>query len=108
MIRNGYITTPVSLTVDEHLPPFHTTVPQNKKMWMFDENDYFKKYNLTFCTEKTLKCIYNQQTMKKKITRIPWYNILANKSYANQFGYISPSAISPELRNKMLGDNDDN
>lgn len=90
------------MQVDEDLPQFYsvTTLPQRKQMCtMYNnmKNNFGFEYTDPDVIDELEKADYPFRT----ITGTPWYNVMSNPAYCNEFNFV-PSHVSE--REKILDD----
>jgi hypothetical protein len=91
---------------DEGLPNFYQTVKLSDADWLVSMNEYYEStYSMkTVSKELTTRLDANGQ-VTKPCQGVPWYNLLANSDYCQDFAYIP---TNNEKRAELIVDDDDN
>ena len=94
------------IEVDEDLPNFFNVLKPQQAYQMITEAANMKNnFSIEVMEESVLQRLGNMQWPIKTMQGTPFYDILSNRNYADQFCYIG--AHIPE-REKLLEDGDEN
>lgn len=101
----GFTMSPKDIMVDEDLPNFFKSVRLAQADEVVQEFANLKEnYGIEFQDPKVVEILDCTSMPKKAIQGTPWYNILSNPSYADEFYYIGAHV---DEREKLIKDEDD-
>lgn len=105
MNKWGFVISKREIVVDENLPNFFEAVSLVESEWIIAENKNLREnYGFNMMQREIEKKLDSLPESKKNIRGVPWYQILANPSYARDFCFIE--AYVPD-RSEYIQDGDD-
>ena len=76
--------------IDVKRGKFFSSLNQSDKDWLQTENEFLeKKYGVKKVPDEKVQQMTEAKETKRKIIRVPFYDMLANITYRNQFEYDS-------------------
>ena len=92
---------------DEDLPNFYSTVKLQDADWVVSMNDHYEKeYNMHMVSKELTSKLDENGVVTKPIQGTPWYNVLANATYVQDFAFI-PTDMPEKQRKELIVDDDD-
>ena len=89
LMKLGFTMQAKELEVDEDLPDFYTTVKLlHSSEILSEEANMFKNYGFSFNDGDTIAALQRSCVPKRPIVGTPWYQILSNPKYSNEFMYL--------------------
>jgi len=104
MKRLGFTLDQQDIEPDEDLPNFFNAVNLGQANQIVNADQYLKeKFEFEMNDPDTIARLDATTMPKKSIQGTPWYHILSNKWYVNEFNYIGPHI---KEREKLIEDGD--
>jgi hypothetical protein len=104
MIRGGFALGQVEIAIDEDLPHFFKALTLSQAKQIVKQDNYLKKnFGFEMNDPDTIEVLAKHTMPKKAIQGTPWYHILSNKRYVNEFIYFGPHIAE---REKLIEDGD--
>ena len=104
--RWGFTMSSKDIVVDEDLPNFFKSVKLQQADEVVKEYTNLKEnYGVEYEDPTVINILDHTSMPKKAIQGTPWYNILSNPSYSDEFYYIGAHI---DEREKLIKDDDDN
>lgn len=92
------------LDVDEDLPNFFEALPIREATRMIAENEQMQEhYGFELIEADLINKMENVEWQENTIQGTPWYSLMSNPKYIEDFSYIGPHVKD---RNKLLRDTD--
>lgn len=92
------------IEVDEDLPNFFDAIMLSQADEIVKEAENIKKeYNIEFVDPRVVEILDNTTMPEKSIQGTPWYQILSNINYADDFYYLGAYV---DEREKLIKDGD--
>jgi len=105
----GFALAKEEIMVDEGLPNFFQVLKHTQGEYLIAENKCMKDiYGFETIESDVVRNLEQAPWPRVSIQGTPWYNILTNQRYAEQFGYISPCVMDRDYYIKDADDDDDN
>ena len=102
LMKYGFGMSKDEMEVDEDLPHFYniTTMSQrNQMVTMY--NNMKKNFGFEYTDPDTIDALKSADYPERTITGTPWYNVMSNPQYVNDFCFV-PSYVSE--REKIIND----
>lgn len=107
--RWGFSMSPQDIIVDEDLPNFFSAIKLAQADEIILENKNLKEnYGFEIEDPRLISIIDQTKIPKKAIQGTPWYNVLSNATYSDDFNYIGAHIDEREKLIKDADDDDDN
>lgn len=104
MKRMGYTMARENMDVDEDLPNFFKTLPVRETTLIIAEHEHIQReYGFEIQDSVYIDKLKSVGWNQKQIQGTPWYNLMSNPKYVEDFSYLGPHLKD---RNKLMRDHD--